>query len=147
MVDRLSLEEAEMIVDAALSESERRGVKVAIAVVDAHGELIMLVKMDTARDYYADVAYGKAMSSAIFEDASRSVGRIQAPGGENQRFVMSSIHQRVNQLHGNRIVYAPGAIPLRREGIVIGAVGVGGSGPDSDEAIATHGAKVLHQGS
>jgi uncharacterized protein GlcG (DUF336 family) len=34
-------------------------------------------------------------------------------------------------------------VPLRRNGVVIGAIGVGGSGPDSDEEIAKLAAEAL----
>ena len=49
----------------------------------------------------------------------------------------------VNGLNGGRIVFAPGAVPLIRDGEVIGAIGVGGSGGESDSEIAALAAKLL----
>lgn len=134
MVGALTLAEARRVLDAGLAESERRGMKTAVAVVDARGDLIVAARLDGARHYYPDVAYGKAMGAAIWEEPSRALSQ---RGGNN------SVQQGVNRLQGGRIVFAPGAVPLRRDGVVVGAVGVGGSGPDSDEEIAMHAANVL----
>jgi uncharacterized protein GlcG (DUF336 family) len=127
MAQGLTLEESWKIVERALAESRRRGVKTAVSVVDARGDMIMTCRLDGARSYYPDVAYGKAIGSALWGDRSRN---LSARSGNN------SVQQRVNSLNGGRIVFAPGAVPLLRDGVVIGAVGVGGSGPDSDEQIA-----------
>lgn len=130
----ISLKEAQHLVSVAVAESERRGVKTAVAVVDARGDLVIAVRLDGARHYYADVACGKAMGSAMWQEPSRVL---------SQRSGTNSVQQRVNRLHGDRIVFAPGAVPLQREGVVIGAIGVGGSGPDSDEEIAALAAQAL----
>ena len=134
MYASISLREAQRIVGVAIAESERRGVKTAVAVVDARGDLVLAARLDGARHYYPDVAYGKAMGSAMWEEPSRAL---------SQRSGTNSVQQRVNRLNGDRIVFAPGAVPLRRDGSVIGAIGVGGSGPDSDEEIATLAAQAL----
>jgi uncharacterized protein GlcG (DUF336 family) len=130
----ITLRDARRLVDAAVAESERRGVTTAVAVVDARGDLIMAVRLDGARHYYPDVAYGKAMGAAMWEEPSRVL---------SQRSATNSVQQRVNRLNGDRIVFAAGAVPLRRDGSVVGAIGVGGSGPDSDEEIAILAAQSL----
>jgi uncharacterized protein GlcG (DUF336 family) len=134
MSPSISLKEAQQLVSVAVAESERRGVKTAVAVVDGRGDLVIAVRLDGARHYYPDVAYGKAMGSAMWEESSRVL---------SQRSATNSVQQRVNRLNGDRIVFAAGAVPLRRDGVVIGAIGVGGSGPDSDEEIATLAAQAL----
>lgn len=134
MSQSISLQDAQRIANAAVAESARRGVKTAVAVVDQRGDLLVALRMDGARYYYPDVAYGKAMGSAMWEENSRALsGRAGA----------NSVQVRVNRLNGDRMVFAPGAVPLRRDGVVVGAVGVGGSGPDSDEEIATLAAASL----
>ena len=74
-------------------------------MVDARGDLIIVVRLDGARHYYADAALGKAMCAAIWQDTSRAVA---------QRADHASVHQRVSRLNGGRIVFAPGAVPLSR---------------------------------
>lgn len=134
MTNPITLRDAQRMVAEAVAESERRGVHTAVAVVDARGDLIVAVRLDGARHYYPDVAYGKAMGSAMWEEPSRVL---------SQRSGTNSVQQRVNRLNGDRIVFAPGAVPLRRNGSVVGAIGVGGSGPDSDEEIAILAAQLL----
>ena len=134
MPQLITLKDARRIADAAIAESERRGVSTAVAVVDARGDPILVMRLDGARFYYPEVAIGKAMGSALWQEPSRGLSQ---RGGNN------SVQQGVNRLQGGRIVFAPGAIPLKRDGVVIGAVGVGGSGPDSDEEIAILAAKSL----
>jgi uncharacterized protein GlcG (DUF336 family) len=134
MASTITLKSALRMCEAAVDESERRGVLTAVAVVDARGDLIVAMRMDGARHYYPDIAYGKAMGAALWQAPSRE---LSGRSGNN------SVQQRVNSLHGGRIVFAPGAIPLKDNGVVIGAVGVGGSGPDSDEEIAIQVATLL----
>jgi uncharacterized protein GlcG (DUF336 family) len=134
MPESLTLDDAQRLVAAAVAESRRRGLHTAVAVVDARGDLIIALRLDGARHYYADVAYGKAMGAAIWDEPSRVLA---------QRSTTNSVQQRVNRLNGDRIVFAPGAVPLRRAGAVVGAIGVGGSGPDTDEEIAMLASKAL----
>ena len=137
MTTSISLDDAQRLVSVAVAESQRRGLKTAVAVVDARGDLVVAVRVDGARHYYPDVAYGKAMGAAMWEEPSRVLA---------QRSGANSVQQRVNRLNGDRIVFAAGAVPLRRDGVVIGAIGVGGSGPDSDEEIAMLAALALEAG-
>src|SRR5215472_16395686 len=134
MTVSISLDDAQRLVGVAVAESQRRGVKTAVAVVHARGDLVIAVRLDGARHYYPDVAYGKAMGAAMWEEPSRVL---------SQRSGANSVQQRVNRLNGDRIVFAPGAVPLHRDGIVVGAIGVGGSGPDTDEVIAMLAAQTL----
>jgi uncharacterized protein GlcG (DUF336 family) len=131
----ISLEDAQRMVEAALAESRRRNVKTAVSVVDARGDMILTCRLDGARSYYPDVAYGKAIGSALWGDHSKNL---------SARSSNNSVQVRVNSLNGGRIVFAPGAVPLLRDGEVIGALGVGGSGGESDEEIAEIAAKLLN---
>ncbi len=135
MPNPLSLQDAQRLVGVAVAESQRRGLQTAVAVVDARGDLMVAVRLDGARHYYPDLAYGKAMGSAMWDEPSRVL---------SQRSAGNSVQQRVNRLNGDRIVFAPGAVPLRRDGVLVGAIGVGGSGPDSDEEIAMLAAQSLN---
>lgn len=134
MSSAITLKDALRMAEAAVSESERRGVKTAVAVVDARGDLILALRVDGARHYYPEIAYGKAMGSALWEEPSRVL---------SQRAGNNSVQLGVNRMQGGRIVFAPGALPLKRDGVIVGALGVGGSGPDSDEEIATHAVSFL----
>jgi uncharacterized protein GlcG (DUF336 family) len=127
MAERLNLKEAQRLLNIAIDESERRGVKTAVAIVDPRGDLIVAARLDGARYYYPDVAYGKAMAAAMWEADSSTLAR---GTGTN------TVQQRVNAMNGGRMVFAGGAVLLKRGDEIVGAIGVGGSGPESDEEIA-----------
>ena len=127
MAERLNLKEAQRLLNIAIDESERRGVKTAVAIVDQRGDLIVAARLDGARYYYPDVAYGKAMAAAMWEADSSTLAR---GTGTN------TVQQRVNSMNGGRMVFAGGAVLLKRGDEIVGAIGVGGSGPESDEEIA-----------
>ncbi len=130
----LSLDEAQQVVDAVLAECRRRGVAAGVAVVDERGDLFFAARMDGASFYDPDVAYGKAIASALWEAPSKGLAATSAG---------NSVQQRANSLNGGRLVFAPGAVPLLREGAVVGAVGVSGPGADLEDELAALGAGAL----
>jgi len=131
----ITLDEAQQVVSVAVERSKSKGVRTAIAVVDNAGSLIALARLDGARSYYPDIARGKAMATALW--AGTPSRQLSGQSGTN------SVQQAVNTMHGNRIVFAPGAVAIMRGEEMIGAVGVGGSGAEGDEEIAMEAAKTL----
>ena len=55
----------------------------------------------------------------------------------------SNVMQRIAELEGNNMIYAKGAVPISRDGILIGAIGVGGGNADDDELCAQTGADAV----
>lgn len=131
----ITLDEAQKVVLVAVELSRIKGVRTAVAVVDNAGSLIALARLDGARSYYPDIARGKAMATALWDGTPSR--QLAGQSGTN------SVQQAVNHMHGGRIVFAPGAVAIMRRGEMIGVVGVGGSGPDSDEEIAMEAAQAL----
>jgi uncharacterized protein GlcG (DUF336 family) len=127
--------QAEQALSAAKSKAQALGRKVSIVVVDSHGELVAALRLDGAPYVTAEMARGKAMVAAIFGRPSAAVASEPAAA--------ASTHQKIDNWHGNRLVFAQGAVPVRVDGELIGAVGAGGApGPD-DEAISTAGAEAI----
>ena len=129
----LTYEQADRVLKAALAKSKELEFKMAIAVVDSAGELQVLGRMTGAGPGRADIASGKARVSAM-------LGR---PSGEiaermNERIILS-----MTVLHGGKLVYWQGAIPLKDGDTLIGAVGVSGSNAANDEIVAQAGADAL----
>ena len=132
-ISSLTLEDAQRVLDKALEVARSRDFKVAVAVVDDHAIPVVVARLDGARTYYFDVARGKAMAAALWE----------ANSGTLSEGAMNSVRQSVNAIHAGRIVFAPGAVPLKRDGVTVGAVGVGGSGGPTDEEVATEAAAIF----
>jgi len=67
---RLQLKEAQAVVDAALEKAAADGLKVAVAVVDAKGADLLVVRGDGAPWFSPGVARAKAASSVAFRAPS-----------------------------------------------------------------------------
>ncbi len=125
-VPRPTLREALRGLDAAVANARETRISLSCAVVDVRGDLVAFVRMDDAAFLTASLAEGKALASALFGRPSADVAGMAA----------SPFFASVNASVQNRIVPAQGAVPIVREGRVIGAVGCSGGAPAQDEAAA-----------
>jgi uncharacterized protein GlcG (DUF336 family) len=120
---RLTLTEAQAIVEAAQRDAARKNLQLSIAVVDGRGDLIAATRMPNARATTMDTAIGKAMSAAIF-------GRPSADLAAN---ATSPVYQNMNEKTGGRLRFFRGAVPIVRGGYTVGAVGASGAPSQDDE--------------
>jgi uncharacterized protein GlcG (DUF336 family) len=133
ILKRLTLANAQAIIAAAQQSAAAKNVPVSVAVVDARGDLIALERQPGASGATVDATIGKAMLSAIFLRSSGSVNATTNAG---------SPITAVNESTGGRLRFAPGAVPIVRRGVLIGAVAVDGA-TSQDEAIANVGAAAI----
>ncbi len=129
----LTLRDAEKAVQAAQAAAVKMGVNVSICVVDPHGDLVAAARMDKARFFTADVARGKAMVSAMFGQLS---GAMAERAG-------SPIMQNLNQMNQGKLFFAQGAVPIAKDGEVLGSVGVSGATSQQDEDVAKAGVAAI----
>ena len=127
----LTLAEANRMVQAALAKAGEINVKVSVAVCDGGGNLLAFNRMDGASAASATVAQGKAVASASFGRAS---GTLQAD---------SPVIQAVLAAMGGRGLPARGAVPLIKNGELVGAIGGSGATAEQDEECAQAGANTL----
>ena len=105
-----------------------------IAVVDAGGNLVAHVRMDGAWIGSINISINKAYTSRAFDISTKDLGENSQPG---QQFY--GIHVS-NQ---GRIMIFAGGIPLKRDGAVVGAIGVSGGSGEQDHAVAEAGAAAF----
>jgi len=133
-MSELALEQANVVVDEALSKAEELGTLMNVAVVDAGGNLKAFGRMDGAWLGSIDIAIKKAKTARLFDMNTGELGVLSQPGGPLYNIEVSN---------GGLITF-PGGVPLRNDsGNVIGAIGVSGSTVDNDHAVAEAGAKAL----
>jgi glc operon protein GlcG len=113
----------DQIIAAALETARSKGLRVVVAVVDAAGRLLALSRTPGAQPASDRVAIDKARTAAIFVRPSREI--------EEQ---VSAGRLGALALHGAAAL--TGGIPLRADGVVVGAVGTSGETPDEDEAVS-----------
>ena len=127
----ITLAEANRMVQAAVAKADELSVKVSIAVCDAGGNLLAFNRMQGASAVSATVAQGKAAASAGF---GRARGTLQAD---------SPVIQSVIATMGGRMLPAQGAVPVLKDGEVVGAIGGSGATSQQDEECAQAGSAAL----
>ena len=117
-------------VQKALDE-KRQGA--AVAVVDAHGELLAMMRTDGCRLSCINVAINKAYTAAREQSPSKALG----DAAKREGFPVTNFGEL-------RYVTWGGGIPITTtEGEVVGAVGVSGLTEGEDTALAEMAAKLV----
>jgi len=127
----LTLQGAKKVGDAAEALADRLGAGGAIAVVDAGGHLLYLVRRSGTFLGSPEISIGKARTAAEFKKPTRDFEEIIAKG----RFAMTALPN-----------FTPlqGGVPIYQGGNLVGAVGVSGAkSAAQDEEIAIAGAAVF----
>ena len=133
----ITLNEAYRIIAAAQVEAQSQGQPMNIAVVDSGGNLVAFARMDGAWLGSVDIAIKKAWTSRAFDIETKALGKLAQPGED-----FFGIHASND---GKVMVFA-GGVPLKRNGVVVGAVGVSGGMGKQDQAVAEAGAKAFVEG-
>ena len=126
----ISLKEAQKAVNAAIKESKKLGLKMDIAVVDAGGNLKAFARMDGAWLGSIDISIKKAKTARYFDMNTGEIGKLSQPGAPLYN---------IEHSNGGLITF-PGGVPLKKNGKIVGAIGVSGSSVGNDHKVAKKGA-------
>jgi glc operon protein GlcG len=129
----LTLAEANKVIAGAIAKADEIGCKMNIAVCDGGGRLLAFQRMDGARWAGSYGSQGKAVASAAF-------GR---PSGELTERADHPTLRGIVAAEGHHMFLGQGAVPIIRDGAVIGACGVGGGTAQEDEDCAQAGVDCL----
>lgn len=126
----LTLDAAEEIIDAAHRRAQALGKAVSAAVVDAGGFPVAIRRADGARPLTPDIARAKAYTAAIMQRPGRMLKKWQ----ESQPVFFSQL----SQLPGAAlpILATEGSVTIKKDGEVIGGLGIAGGTADEDQQIA-----------
>jgi glc operon protein GlcG len=128
----LSHREAMSMIRAIQEALEQRRQGAAAAVVDAHGELVALLRTDGCRLSCIDVAINKAYTAARERNESGALGE----AARREGFPLTNFGEL-------RYVTWGGGVPVvLPDGEVIGAVGVSGLSEDDDTSLARMAARL-----
>ena len=127
------LEDARRVIAAAEKKAKEIGQPMNVAVADEGGNLVAHVRMDDAWIGSIDISINKAFTARAFNISTKDLATHSQSGGQ-----FFGIHASNN---GKIMIFA-GGIPLKRDGRVVGAVGVSGGSGDQDHAVAEAGAKA-----
>jgi glc operon protein GlcG len=128
----LSHTDAQKAIDAIQAELVRRGKAGVVAVADAHGELIALLRMDGAPLASITIAINKAFTAAREGKATMDIGaKFKDKGYDFMWF------------GDGRYVGWGGGVPVLVNGVSAGAVAVSGLTQGEDHEIAGIGVSAL----
>lgn len=130
----VGLEDARRVIAAAEQRAHEIGQPMNIAVVDEGGNLVAHVRMDGAWLGSIDISINKAFTARAFDISTRDLAEYSQSGGQ-----FFGIHAS----NRGRVMIFAGGIPLKRDGKVVGAVGVSGGTGDQDQAVAEAGATAF----
>ena len=114
---------------ACRAEAEKNDWKVSIAILDEGGFLLHFDRMDGAPLISAEVAIGKARTSALTRQPTK--------------FWEERVKERPAFANFPAGLLIQGAVPIRHGDDVVGAIGVSGVQSAQDEQIAQAGAAAL----
>jgi uncharacterized protein GlcG (DUF336 family) len=126
----VKLEDARRVISAAEKKAREIGQPMNIAVADEGGNIVAHVRMDNAWIGSIDISMKKAYTSRAFDIETKELAKHSQSGGQ-----FFGIHASNN---GKIMIFA-GGIPLKRDGKVVGAIGVSGGSGDQDHAVAAAG--------
>lgn len=126
----VTLEDARRVIAAAEKKAAEIGQPMNIAVVDGGGNLVAHVRMDGAWIGSIDISIKKAWTSRAFDIATQDLATHSQSGGQ-----FFGIHASND---GKVMVFA-GGIPLKKDGKVVGGIGVSGGSGEQDSTVAQAG--------
>jgi len=129
---QLSHADAARVVYFIRARLEQEGRGAAVAVVDAHGELLAFLRTDGCKLPSISIAINKAYTAARERVESYDLGQSAKANG----FPMTNFGQFGYVTWG-------GGVPILHDGEVIGAVGVSGLPEADDMVLARMGAALL----
>jgi glc operon protein GlcG len=119
----LNLAVIKEMVAAAEAEMEKRKVSVTIVIVDESGNLLFLQKGDRAGLNTINFAQRKARHSALFGTPSARSAQLLREGNTAQLVMPNAFPNQ-------------GGLPIKADGVTIGAIACSGAPSEVDEAIA-----------
>lgn len=130
----LTLAAARSIVAAAIAAARTERIPVAAAVVDAGGQLVAFERMDGADLVTVTLAQDKAWTALVNRMPTGDLGPLVQPGAEFYGY---------HTINGGRTIIFAGGLPLERDSVLVGAVGVSGGDSAQDSRIVGAGAAAF----
>ena len=123
----LTLAAARACIMAAQASARTLGVAMSVAVVDGGGQLVAFERMDGADLVTVSLAQDKAWTALVNRMPTADLAPISQPGTEF--FGYNTVAR------GRTIIFA-GGLPLLRDGVLVGGVGVSGGDSAQDQGAA-----------
>jgi ATP:cob(I)alamin adenosyltransferase len=122
----LTLKDCDRLIEAGMRRANAIGVPMVLTIVDPNGDVIETRRMDSALLVSVTLAPHKAYTAAVVQLATHELAKAAQPGES-----LYSIDMNLP-----KFTLIGGGLPLRKNGKVIGAVGVSGGSVAQDIDVA-----------
>lgn len=129
-VNRLSIEDARILIEGAQQKAEQIGVPMCIAVTDDSGNLIAFERMNGGKAHSVYVSIDKAYTAGSARKATHEYNAANIPG--NLAF---GIHTE----SGGRISTVGGGLPIFIDDQCLGGIGASSGSPQQDMDVSQAG--------
>jgi uncharacterized protein GlcG (DUF336 family) len=129
-VQRLDLEDARLMIDAAKAKATEIGVPMCIAITDDAGNLVAFERMDGGKVTSTTIAIDKSYTASGAKKATHEYGDASQPG-KPAYGIASAI--------GGRLMVVGGGLPVMVGGACVGGIGVSSGTPAQDMEVAQAG--------
>ena len=129
-IPRLSLADAQLLVEGAARHAGEIGVPMCIAVTDESGTLIAFQRMDGAKVLSVGLAADKAFTAAVSRRPTHEYNALCVPGS-----LVFGIHTS----SGGRFSTVGGGYPVMVDGDTVGGIGCSSGTAEQDMACASAG--------
>ena len=123
----LTLDDAKRMLLAGEATAASIGVAYNIAVVDAGGSLVAFSRQDGALIGSIDLAISKAVTARIFDKPTSLLAELAQPGAPLFG---------IQETNSGRVVIFGGGIPVKLDGMIVGAVGASAGTVEQDIVVA-----------
>lgn len=122
-ISRLSIADAQLLIQGAREKANDIAVPMCIAVTDESGSLIAFERMDGGKVHSIAVATDKAFTAGAARKATHEYNAVNTPGS-----LAFGIHTEC----GGRISTVGGGLPVVVNGEFVGGIGVSSGTPQQD---------------
>jgi uncharacterized protein GlcG (DUF336 family) len=124
----VTLAQARTIAAAAEAEARRNGWRMAVAIVEPTGDLVMFERLDDTQYGSIQIAQTKARAAALYRRPTKEMSDAVQGGGAG-----------LAMLTAPGSIALAGGIPIVIDGKIVGAIGVSGGSADQDAQAAAAG--------
>ena len=133
----LTLAAARAVIAAVQAEARAMSVAMSCAVVDSGDQLVAFERMDAADLIGITLARDKAFTALVNRMPTADLAPITQPGTEFFGY---------DSVAGGRTIIFAGGLPLERDGVLVGAVGVSGGSAEQDQRAVEAGVRAFSGG-
>lgn len=134
-IKRLSIGEAQVLIEGAVAKSTEMGIPMCVAVTDESGHLIRFDRMDGGKISSISIAVDKAFTGAVARRGTHVYNQLCVPGQPTFGIHISN---------GGHFSVIGGGLPVTVDGEIVGGIGVSSGTAEQDLAVAEAALAYFH---